>query len=378
MSHHFKPRKDIIRKIIHVDMDAYFAAIEQRDFPQLRGKPVIVGGAVGERGVVSTCSYEARKYGIHSAMPATTAHKLCPHGIFVRPRFEAYKEATDQIFAIFREYTDLVQPMSLDEAYLDVTTNKMGMPSATLLAKEIRARIKAEINLTASAGVSYNKFLAKIASDLNKPDGLCVITPKDAIRVLSSLPIGKFHGIGKSTTGQLKRYGIHTGADLLEKELSWLIDNFGKIGYQYYYLVRGVDNREVTTSHTRKSIGKETTFRIDVEDLRVLFQHLERLIRRLVEKLKKEEIEIKTLTLKLRYDNFDTLTRGKTLSAYTADYNELLKECRRILIDTYDTNRKVRLLGVSFTSLKHLNAQTWEQLMIEWEERFDNNRITKR
>ena len=360
-------REEIIRKIIHVDMDAYFAAIEQRDFPELKGKAVIVGGAVGERGVVSTCSYEARKYGVHSAMPATIAHKLCPHGIFVRPRFEAYKEATEKIFAIFKEYSDLVQPMSLDEAYIDVTTNKMGIPSATMIAQEIRKRIKEEVNLTASAGVSYNKFLAKIASDLNKPDGLCVITPKDAIKVLSSLPIGKFHGIGKSTTAQLKSYGIHTGADLLKKELSWLIDNFGKIGYQYYYLVRGIDNREVSNNHIRKSIGKESTFRVDIDDLRVLFQHLERIISRLVEKIKQEEIEIKTITVKLRYDNFETLTRGKTLSAYTANYQELLKECRRILIDTYDTNRKVRLLGVSFTTLKHLNAQTWEQLMIEWE-----------
>jgi DNA polymerase-4 len=360
-------RKEIVRKIIHVDMDAYFAAIEQRDFPELRGKPVIVGGAVGERGVVSTCSYEARKYGVHSAMPATTAHKLCPHGIFVRPRFEAYKEATEKIFAIFREYSELVQPMSLDEAYIDVTTNKMGIPSATMIAQEIRARIKKEVNLTASAGVSYNKFLAKIASDLNKPDGLCVITPKDAIKVLSSLPIGKFHGIGKSTTAHLQRYQIYTGADLLQKELSWLIDNFGKIGYQYYYLVRGIDNREVSNDHVRKSIGKESTFRIDIDDLRLLFHHLERIITKLAEKIKKEEIEIKTITIKLRYDNFDTLTRGKTLSAYTSNYQELLKECRRILIDTYDTNRKVRLLGVSFTTLKHLNVQAWEQLIIDWE-----------
>ncbi len=360
-------KKERVRKIIHVDMDAYFAAIEQRDFPELRGKPVIVGGAVGERGVVSTCSYEARKYGIHSAMPATTAHKLCPHGIFVHARFEAYKEATEQIFAIFREYSDLVQPMSLDEAYIDVTTNKMGIPSATIIAQEIRQRIKDEVHLTASAGVSYNKFLAKIASDLKKPDGLCVITPKDALKVLSGLPIGKFHGIGKSTEAQLKKYGIHTGADLLKRDLSWLIDNFGKIGYQYYYLVRGIDNREVSTDHTRKSIGKESTFRVDIDDLRVLFQHLERIVGRLVDKISQEEIEIKTITLKLRYENFETLTRGKTLSAYTANHQELIKECRRILIDSYDTNRKVRLLGVSFTTLKHLNAQTWEQLMVEWE-----------
>lgn len=361
-------RKEVIRKIIHVDMDAYFAAIEQRDFPELRGKPVIVGGAVGERGVVSTCSYEARKYGVHSAMPATIAHKLCPNGIFVRPRFEAYKEATDKIFSIFREYSDLVQPISLDEAYIDVTTNKMGIPSATMIAQEIRARIKQELNLTASAGVSYNKFLAKIASDFNKPDGLCVILPKDAIKVLSSLPIGKFHGIGKSTEAHLKKHQIYTGADLLKKELSWLIDNFGKIGYLYYYLVRGVDNREVSTGHIRKSIGKESTFRIDVDDLGQLFQHLERIISRLVEKINKEEIEIKTITMKLRYDNFETLTRGKTLTAYTADFRDILKECRRILIDTYDTNRKVRLLGVSFTTLKHLNFQTWEQLLVNWEE----------
>ena len=377
MNRTFEDRKEIVRKIIHVDMDAYFAAIEQRDFPELRGKPVIVGGAVGERGVVSTCSYEARKYGVHSAMPATTAHKLCPQGIFVQPRFEAYKEATEKIFAIFREYSELVQPMSLDEAYIDVTTNKMGIPSATMIAQEIRARIKKEVNLTASAGVSYNKFLAKIASDMNKPDGLCVITPKDAIKVLSSLPIGKFHGIGKSTTAHLQRYQIYTGADLLKKELSWLIDNFGKIGYQYYYLVRGIDNREVNNDHVRKSIGKESTFRIDIDDLRVLFNHLERIITKLVEKLKKEEIEIKTITIKLRYGNFDTLTRGKTLSAYTSNYQELLKECRRILIDTYDTNRKVRLLGVSFTTLKHLNVQAWEQLIIDWERNNERFKFSK-
>lgn len=360
-------KQERIRKIIHVDMDAYFAAIEQRDFPELRGKAVIVGGAVGERGVVSTCSYEARKYGIHSAMPATIAHKLCPHGIFVKPRFEAYKEATEKIFSIFREYSDLVQPMSLDEAYIDVTSNKVGISSATLIAKEIKARIKSEVNLTASAGVSYNMFLAKIASDLNKPDGLCVITPKDAIRVLSSLAIGKFHGIGKSTEIQFKNYGIYTGADLLQKELSWLIDTFGKIGYHYYYLVRGIDNRELSTSHTRKSIGKESTFRVDIDDLRVLFQHLERIVGKLVNKIREEDIEIKTITIKLRYHNFETLTRGKTLSSYTSNYQDLLRECRRILIDTYDTNRKVRLLGVSFTSLKHLNAMSWEQLLVEWE-----------
>lgn len=356
------------RKIIHIDMDAYFAAIEQRDFPELRGKPVIVGGSVGERGVVSTCSYEARKYGIHSAMPATTAHKLCPHGIFVRPRFEAYKEATDQIFAIFRRYSDLVQPLSLDEAFIDVTTNKVGIPSATIIAQEIRAKIREELNLTASAGVSYNKFLAKLASDVNKPDGIFVITPKDALQVLSALPINKFFGIGKSTAAQFEKHQIFTGADLMKRELSWLLDNFGKMGYQYYYLVRGVDNREVVCNQLRKSVGKENTFRDDVDDLSVLFNHLETIITKLTAKIIKEEIEVKTITLKLRYENFETLTRSRTLTAYTANYHELLKVSRRLLIDTYDTNRSVRLLGVSLSTLKHLNCSTWEQLTINWED----------
>ncbi|MFA7056439.1 MAG: DNA polymerase IV [Candidatus Cloacimonadales bacterium] len=364
----FLVKQEETRKIIHIDMDAYFAAIEQRDFPELRGKPVIVGGSVGERGVVSTCSYEARKFGIHSAMPATTAHKLCPQGIFVRPRFEAYKEATNKIFAIFRQYSDLVQPMSLDEAYIDVTTNKFGIPSATILAQEIRQRIKEELNLTASAGVSYNKFLAKIASDINKPDGICVITPKDALKVLASLPIKKFHGIGKSTAAHFEKFNIFTGADLIKRDLRWLIDNFGKVGYQYYYLVRGVDNREVCCDQVRKSIGKENTFRNDVDDLRVLFNHLQGIVTKLTAHISQEEIEVKTLTLKLRYENFDTLTRSKTLTAYTADFNVLLKESRRLLIDTYDTNRSVRLLGVSLTTLKHLNSNTWEQLIIDWKE----------
>ncbi len=355
-----------IRKIIHVDMDAYFASIEQRDFPELRGKPVIVGGSVGERGVVSTCSYEARKYGIHSAMPATTAHKLCPHGIFVRGRYEAYKEATEQIFNIFREFTDKVQPVSLDEAYLDVTENKFDIPSATRIAQKIRERIKQEVRLTASAGVSYNKFLAKIGSDMNKPDGLCVITPDKAIEVLSNLPIKKFHGIGKSTANNMKNHGIFTGKDLLKKELTWLMDTFGKIGFQYYYLVRGIDNREVATSHTRKSIGKESTFHNDIGDLASLFKHLEKIVNKLHSKIILENIKIKTITLKLRYSNFETLTRSVSLREFVNEKGKIEKEARRLLIDSYNTERKVRLIGISLTSLKHLNASYWEQLLIDW------------
>ncbi|OQY36966.1 MAG: DNA polymerase IV, partial [Candidatus Cloacimonetes bacterium 4572_65] len=342
-SYNLKMSSKRVKKIIHIDMDAYFAAIEQRDFPELKGKPVIVGGAVGERGVVSTCSYEAREYGIHSAMPATTAHKLCPQGIFVRPRFEAYKEATEKIFAIFREYSDLVEPVSLDEAYIDVTTNKFNIPSATHIAMEIRKRIKEELNLTASAGVSYNKFLAKIASDMNKPDGICVITPGKGEEVLASLPIGKFHGIGKATAKEMKRFGIYKGSDLQKRELSWLIEYFGKVGYQFYYLVRGIDKRDVKVSHIRKSIGKERTFAKDIDDLATLFNHVEAIVKKITFKLKSDEILTKTITLKLRYDNFDTITRSKTLNESTSDYTKILSESRRLLIDSYDTERSVRL-----------------------------------
>jgi DNA polymerase-4 len=299
-------------------------------------------------------------------MPASTAHKLCPHGIFVRGRYEAYKEATEQIFNIFRDFTDKMQPVSLDEAYLDVTVNKLNIPSATIIAQKIRERIRKEVRLTASAGVSYNKFLAKLASDMNKPDGLCVITPDKAIEVLSKLPIKKFHGIGKATASNMKRYGIHTGADLLQKSLPWLMDTFGKIGFHYYYLVRGIDNREVAVSHTRKSIGKESTFHHDIGDLATLFSHVERIVKKLHTKIVEEQIKVKTITLKLRYSNFETLTRSKSLRDYVDDYGIILKESRRLLIDSYDTNRKVRLIGVSLTSLKHSNSGVWEQLIIDW------------
>jgi DNA polymerase-4 len=256
-----------MRKIIHIDMDAFYASVEQRDEPSYRNKPVIVGGSPQGRGVVAAASYEARKYGIRSAMPAIRAIKKCPHAIFVKPRFDVYKEVSQQIRAIFDEYTDLVEPLSLDEAYLDVTHPFTGPPSATLIAKEIKHKIRTRLDLVASAGVSYNKFLAKIASDLDKPDGLSIILPEEAEAFLRSLPIGKFYGVGHATQQKMEKLGIRTGEDLLQWSESDLAAAFGKAGHHYYYLVRGIDDREVKPHRIRKSVGKERTFAEDVTDM---------------------------------------------------------------------------------------------------------------
>jgi DNA polymerase IV len=251
------------RKIIHIDMDAFYASVEQRDNPDLRGKPVAVGGS-RERGVVAAASYEARKFGVRSAMPSVTAKRKCPELIFVRPRFDVYRAISHQIRAIFAEYTPLIEPLSLDEAYLDVTENLKAMPSATKIAEQIRARIRAETGLTASAGVSYNKFLAKMASDERKPDGLFVITPKQGQAFVESLPVGKFHGIGPVTAAKMEGLGIHNGADLRNQTLEFLQQHFGKVGPYYFSLARGVDERPVCADRVRKSIGAETTFHADL------------------------------------------------------------------------------------------------------------------
>ena len=253
-----------MRKIIHIDMDAFYAQVEARENPSLRGKPVIVGGNPDARGVVATCSYEARKFGIHSAMPARTARQLCPRAIFIKPRFDVYKTVSTQIGEIFRRYTDQVEFLSLDEAFLDVTENKKGIPSATQIAKEIKKAIYEELNLTGSAGVSYNKFLAKIASDYKKPNGLTVITPEKAQDFLDALPINKFFLVGKVTEEELRRIGVHYGRDLRKLELDYLVSVFKKRGYMLYDFARGIDNREVENSRIRKSIGAENTFNKDV------------------------------------------------------------------------------------------------------------------
>lgn len=351
-----------IRKIIHVDMDAFFAAVEQRDRPELRGKPVIVGGRPGGRGVVSTCSYEARKYGVHSAMPTNEAYRLCPHGIFVRGRHEVYKQVSETIREIFHEYTDLVEPLSLDEAYLDVTENHKGNPSATLIAKEIRARIFEQTRLTASAGVAHNKFLAKVASDYNKPDGLTVIPPHKAEAFLEQLPIKKFFGVGRATQKKMYALGIKTGADLKKWSELDLAKTFGKSGRYYYKIVRGIDHRPVKPHRTRKSYGKERTFSEDVADLDWVRNFLEELSRQISEGMQKIPTAGKTITLKVRYKNFDTITRSCSLAHYTNKAEEIAAVARQLLEQTEAGSRKIRLLGISVSNLNLIDKTYWEQL----------------
>ncbi len=338
-------------KIVHIDMDAFFAAVEQRDNPALRGKPVVVGGDPESRGVVCTASYEARKFGIHSAMPSRQAYLACPHAIFLHPRFEAYKEASQQIREIFSRYTDLVEPLSLDEAYLDVTQNKVGQPSATLLAESIRRDIYAATQLTASAGVSYNKFLAKVASDMNKPDGITVITPDQAQDFIDTLSIRKFHGVGVATERKMKALGIHNGVDLRSWDKMDLMQQFGKAGLYYYNIVRGVDSRPVVASRERKSLGKETTFDFDVGDKEKIQETLQGLAEEVEGSARRKKILGRTITLKVRYDDFETLTRSQTVAKPTRNANEVMAVIETLMSKTEIGDRDVRLVGLSLTNL---------------------------
>ncbi|MCD6181524.1 MAG: DNA polymerase IV [Candidatus Cloacimonetes bacterium] len=339
------------RKIIHVDMDAFFAAVEMRDHPEYRGKPLIVGGKPDSRGVVSTCNYEARKYGIHSAMPSSQAYRLCPQALFVRGNFDAYREVSQQVREIFYQYTDLVEPVSIDEAYLDVTENIPGIASATEIARQIRARIREKTKLTASAGVSYCKFLAKVASDFNKPDGICVITPSQAEDFLAKLPVGKFHGIGKVSERKLRNLGIKTGADLKRWELKDLLKHFGKAGCYYYNIVRGIDDRPVRTSWTRKSIGMERTYATDVADMEEMKQSLEKIGKKLSDSMAKKGIRARTITLKIKYDNFQLNTRALSFPEPTRDAKIISHSAAKLLEKHLGTDRSVRLLGISMSHL---------------------------
>lgn len=357
-----------VRKIIHVDMDAFYASVEQRDHPEFRNKPVIVGGSPQGRGVVAAASYEVRKYGVHSAMPAARAVKLCPHAIFVKPRFDVYKEVSDQIREIFFEYTHLVEPLSLDEAYLDVTENHKNLPSATLIAHRIRKQIKEKTDLTASAGVSFNKFLAKIASDLDKPNGLSVITPDKAEEFIERLAIEKFFGVGKATQQKMDSLGIKTGADLKAWAEVDLVKQFGKSGHHYYRIVRGIDNRRVKPNRTRKSIGKERTFSEDISDLEWIRDFLTELSEKISQSMKKLNAAGKTITLKVRYENFETVTRSYTLHHYTDKATELSEVAHRLLNETEAGTREVRLLGISVSSLNlRKGGVIGEQLEIPFE-----------
>ncbi len=354
-----------IRKIIHIDMDAFFAAVEVRDNPQYRGKPLIVGGDPNSRGVVATCSYEARKYGIHSAMASAVAYRLCPHAIFVHGRYEVYSQISKQIKSIFDEYSHLVEPVSIDEAYLDVTYNKKGMKSATLIAKDIKQRIFQETGLTASAGVSYNMFLAKIASDMDKPDGLVVIPPDKAKQVLEELPIGKFYGIGKVTEKKMQMLGIHTGKDLKEQTLEELIRHFGKAGKYYYYIVRGIDKREITTERDIKSIGNENTFAKDIDDMQEMKEYLSKCAAKIEERLRKHNVAGRTITLKIKYPDFYQATRSRTLQNSTQEKEVIITTVYSLLEETLVKKCSVRLLGISISNLENDKINLPHQLTLK-------------
>ncbi|MDJ0836413.1 MAG: DNA polymerase IV [Acidobacteriota bacterium] len=353
-----------VRKIIHIDMDAFFASVEQRDFPHLRGKPVVVGGRPGKRGVVAAASYEARRFGIHSAMPSLQAQKRCPHAVFVPARFDVYRSVSGQIREIFLDYTELVEPLSLDEAYLDVTENKKGNPSATLIANEIRSRIFQKTRLTASAGVAPNKFLAKVASDINKPNGIFVIPPKRVLSFIEQLPIGKFHGIGKATEKRMHELGIYTGADLRQRTERELIRHFGKTGAYYYKISRGQDDREVVPHRERKSVGVEETFVDDLETEEEMAHILKTLAKELERRLKKGKLSGKTVTLKLRYPDFDTITRAHTLDNYVFKADVLFRVAISHLKETEALKRRVRLLGITVSNLERTDIKREVQLWL--------------
>lgn len=351
---------NIQRKIIHVDMDAFYASVEQMDNPDLKGKPLAVGGSE-IRGVVSAASYEARKFGVRSAMSGAQAKRNCPDLIFVPPRFERYREISKKIQKIFYEYTDLVEPLSLDEAYLDVTQNKKGNPSATLIAQEIRKRIFDEVGLTASAGISANKFVAKIASDYNKPNGQKTINPEEIEDFLEALDIKKFYGIGKVTTEKMYQHGIFTGKDLKRKTVEYLEEHFGKSGAQYYKIVRGIHNSEVKPNRTTKSVAAEHTFDTNLTSEIFMAERLERIATELERRLQKHKISGKTITLKIKYSDFTQQTRSKTLPYFVSDKGIIFETVKELL---YQERMKdsVRLLGIS---LANLNTEIKKTVVVQ-------------
>jgi DNA polymerase-4 len=338
-----------IRRIVHIDMDAFFASVEQRDNPELRGKPVAVGGS-SFRGVVAAASYEARPYGVRSAMPSVRAKRLCPDLIFVKGRFEVYKAVSAQIREIFARFTPLIEPLSLDEAYLDLTDHLDGR-TATRIAQEIRAMIRAETGLTASAGVSYNKFLAKLASDQRKPDGLFVIPPEAGPEFVLTLPIVRFHGIGPATAAKMERHGIRSGADLHRQSLEFLTARFGKAGQYYWNIARGIDDREVRPNRERKSIGAETTFLTDIHDLDAAAEALEPLADKVWRHANPRGISGRTVTLKAKYTDFQSVTRAHSLPHPVASQAQLLTEATALLPQVLPDPRGVRLLGITLSGL---------------------------
>jgi DNA polymerase-4 len=352
-----------LRKIIHVDMDAFYASVEQRDHPELRGRPLAVGGGV--RGVVAAASYEARKYGVRSAMPAVTARRRCPELIFVKPRFDAYRAVSQQIRSIFLEYTPHVEPLSLDEAYLDVSEDMKGIGIATTIAEEIRARIFAETGLTASAGVSYNKFLAKIASDQNKPNGLCVVTPARGPAFVETLPVSRFHGVGPKTAEKMARLGIRTGADLKDRGLDWLAAHFGSSAQYYHDLARGICHRQVRADRPYKSVSAEDTFMTDLADPTALLAELDRIGRHVWTRIEAKELAGRTVNLKVKYADFQIISRARSFDRPVVDVEEFVATGAALLRMLLPPVKAIRLLGLGLSNLLDDEAQTPRPFALE-------------
>jgi DNA polymerase-4 len=341
----------IYRKIIHIDMDAFYASVEQRDNPDYRDKPIAVGGSPqGRGGVVATASYEARKFGVRSAMPSKKAVQLCPKVIFVKPRFAVYKEVSQSIREIFRRYTDLIEPLSLDEAYLDVTEDKLNIGSAIDIANLIRQAIKDELQLTASAGVSINKFVAKIASDMNKPDGMTFIGPSSVESFMEKLPVEKFFGVGKVTAEKMKKMGLFTGADLKKLPEDEMTRHFGKAGRFYYQIARGIDNREVQPNRETKSIGAEDTFAYDLTEIDEMNVELAKISQTVANRLQHYQLKGRTITLKIKYSDFKQITRNYSVTEPVSDLDTIIKTTKKLLLATEPEGKRIRLLGVTLSN----------------------------
>lgn len=354
-----------MKKIIHIDMDAFYASVEERENPSLKGLPIIVGGRPDGRGVVATCSYEARKYGIHSAMSSKTAYALCPHAVFIHPEHDLYHQVSKQIRGIFRRYTDKIEPLSLDEAYLDVTHNKIGEASATRIAQMIKEDILRETKLTASAGVSYNKFLAKVASDYQKPSGLTIIRPEEAQLLLDNLPIEKFFGVGKVTAKDLKKIGVCKGRDLRALDRDYLLLVFGKRGQMLYDFARGIDYREVENHRVRKSIGAETTFKEDIP-LRSpkLYTYIEELAKEVSERMDSHEKKAKNITVKIKFEDFTQITRSMTIEKTIESVDEIIYYADFIIAKVEDIGLKIRLIGISVGNLMDKSEKVFVNLSL--------------
>lgn len=343
----------MLRKIIHIDMDAFYASVEQRDNPFYVGKPLVVGGSPnGRGGVVAAASYEARKYGIRSAMPSKQAVELCKDLIFIKPRFDVYKSVSQEIRKIFKRYTDIIEPLSLDEAYLDVTQDKLNIGSAIEIAERIRKEIKEELHLTASAGVSVNKFIAKIASDINKPDGITFIGPSRIEKFMESLPVEKFYGVGKVTAAKMKAMGLHNGGDLKKLTETEMISHFGKTGRFFYKIVRGEDDRPVQPHRKTKSVGAEDTFSQDLTKLEEMYEELEKIGQSVFNRLSRNQLKGRTVTLKIKYHDFKQITRSQSFAKRTNDINEILKVVKSLLVNTDPESKKIRLLGISMSNFE--------------------------